>query len=176
MSLYVKVQKTKNQKIVFFLKQCYIAYVNKEEYRNGPYAFCETYEDPEYKKVQNKPAARSMEMLYEVVKTYYPGCTVKHFFKQLRKLLLQGIDFEDTNYRGELFFCTDIKKWVIAFCTASNYDDDNSPKSFKFLWDFSNSDNKRDLNGSGVYSYNQIMSNMGYSEEEIKLTKENTNS
>jgi hypothetical protein len=108
---------------------------------------------------------RSIDEMLIIVKTEYPKSKNSDIYKAFRKLLLEN---ESKNGTGKLslLYCKDINKWVfmkyIHNCNT------------RFILNYSNSVEKKDLNGNGKETYNSFMTKLGFTMEE--LHRENTNS
>lgn len=165
MSLYVNFEKKKNQRIFPFLKDCFSQSAIEEHNPYALYHFCRTYNDEICSDLQSKNANRSIEMIYEVVKTYYPNCSIEHFFKQLNRLFKKGFIYKGNKHFPHLLFCPTVNKWVIQIMNITNLNWKNN-KNILYLWDYNLSSTKLSNPGNGTYTYVQIMNNMGYSQEE----------
>jgi hypothetical protein len=147
MSLYVKIKKEKYCKITDFITNCFT-----QEVIYGYCLFCRTFKDKENNILQNLHGRRSFEIIYEVVKTYYPNCKINHFAKQMKKLFVNGFIFNNKKYYLTLMFCPNVQKWVI-FASIQKHKGAN----IDYLWNYKNSNLKINQSKKGIYSYNQII-------------------
>ena len=102
---------------------------------------------------------RSIDEMLIIVKTEYPKSKNSDIYKAFRKLLLLE-ELKSQGSRLALLYCKDINKWVfMRFKHNSNT---------RFLMDYSDSVNKKDLNGEGIETFNSfIINKLGFTEEEL---------
>ena len=125
-----------------------------------------TFYDEECTKLQCSSAKnRSIDEMLVIVKTEYPKSNNKDIYKAFRKLLLEH-EIKKGESKLSLLYCKDIDKWVFMKYKHNC--------NTRFILNYANSVEKKDLNGKGKETYNSFMTKLGFTMEE--LHKENPDS
>jgi hypothetical protein len=114
-----------------------------------------TYFDPEFTKVQciaNK--FRSFDEIVLISKTYFKVSN-KNVAKVIKKFL-------DNYNQMSLVLCDTAKKWVLYY--GLNKSDD-----IKYCARYQNSDENTNQIGVGIYSFDDIITLMGLTKEDVKI-------
>ena len=150
MKLYVNSQHRKQPRepILSFLERYFKGLTKK------------TYHDEQCTQLQcSSGKNRSIDEMLLIVKTEYPKSKNSDIYKAFKKLLL----LEELKYQGSrlaLLYCKDINKWVFMRF--------NHNSNTRFLMNYSDSVNKKDLNGEGTETFNSfIINKLGFTEEEL---------
>lgn len=107
--------------------------------------FCATFKDEACTDLECKPARRSLEDLFDIVRTYYPYATVKDVAEALFKM--------NDEEAITCLFCYDIKKIVFYRSIHGNY---------KFFYKVEDVDGDYvDREGNGEYSIRDIYNIVG---------------
>ena len=103
---------------------------------------------------------RSIDEMLLIVKTEYPKSKNSDIYKAFKKLLLLE-ELKPQGSRLALLYCKDINKWVFMRF--------NHNSNTRFLMNYSDSVNKKDLNGEGTETFNSfIINKLGFTEEELE--------
>lgn len=120
-----------------------------------------TYHDEQCTQLQcNSGKNRSLDEILTIIKTEYPKSKNSDIYKAFKKFLLLE-ELKQQGIRMSLLYCCDINKWVfMRFSHNAN---------IRFLMNYSNSINKRNLNGNGQETFNSFMiDKLGFTEEELQ--------
>ena len=125
-----------------------------------------TYHDQECMNPQcSRGKNRSIDEMLMIVKTEYPKSKNSDIYKAFKKLLLEH-EAKSGEAKLSLLYCKDIDKWVFMKYKHNC--------NTRFILNYSDSVQKKDLKGKGKETYNSFMTKLGFTMEE--LHKENTNS
>ena len=152
MKLYVELQHRKKPRepILNFLQRYFKGLTKK------------TYHDEQCTQLQcNTGKNRSIDEMLIIVKTEYPKSKNSDIYKAFKKLLIQK-SLKTFDIELVLLYCKDIDKWVftkhIVTSTTTN-----------FIWNYSDSDLKKDKKGDGTETFNSFMiDKLGFTEEELQ--------
>lgn len=152
MKLYVKdVIREPNDTLYTFLRKVFK--LNGSFF--GKYTVNSTYLDSEFKKVQCGPGKhRSFDDIVLISKTYF-----KVSNKIIAKTILKILN-DDNNLL--LVLCDSAKKWVLNYGLTES-------KIFKYCAKYDKSDYKTDDCGVGDYSFDDIITLMGLTKEDVKI-------
>jgi len=114
-----------------------------------------TYLDDKYKLLQcNSGRRRSFDDIVYISKTYF-RVSDKAVAKVVKKIL-------DTNQSSALVLCDNINKWVL-------YEGLTHSDNIKYCSRYKKSDERTNDAGVGIYSFDDIITLMGLTKEDIKI-------